>query len=63
MAKNNQETMLHSRYKIINQRTIKTYNDENKMRVTMEFSNDDEQKNGVYHFKEILRQNFIDSFS
>lgn len=62
MFKNDQETMLHSRYEIINQRTIKTYNKANKMRVTMEFDND-EENDGVYHFKEILRQNFIDSFS
>lgn len=62
MARLNQELKEHFRsYEIINQRTIKTYNDENKMWVTMEFN--DQTNNEIYHFKEILRQNFIDSFS
>ena len=62
MAKINQELTEYSRsYELINQRTIKTYNDENKMWVTMEFN--DEKNNEIQHFKEILRQNFIDSFS
>ena len=62
MAKIDQVLTEHSHsYEIINQRTIKTYNDENKMWVTMKFN--DEKNNEIQHFKEILRQNFIDSFT
>lgn len=50
-------------YEMVDERTIKTYNNENKMWVTMKFSNEENNHDGINHLKEILRENFIDSFS
>lgn len=64
MAKKIQEMMGHpDSYEMINERTIKKYNHENKMWVTMKFNNEENNADGINHFKELLRQNFIDSFS
>ncbi|GGJ67616.1 hypothetical protein [Virgibacillus salexigens] len=64
MAKILQEMMGHSdSYEMINERTIKKYNHENKMWVTMKFNDEKNNDDGINRFKELLRQNFIDSFS